>query len=883
MSVENLSVNEQPEEPEINETAEPTPEMDEIQADEPPRPLDFPELLQALDSPEEDDQLAALDSLATIKVSNLEIVRTLEKVAVHDPSDRLRTAALEALTAPAHQGIQARHSRLAVYNRKIIHTEIERWEQDNIISAEQATVLRTRYPVATTTAAKAAKKERRERPRSLKELLLSEAAVQTALYLGAFFVIAAAFIFALALEAARGPILTLVAGAGFGTAVVLFKRLRQASFVFFTIGSTLIPITAGVLIDQVGFLDRLSDPVWMAVWVVLALVWIIGTYFYRSKLFSMLALWSATTAAFMLGETVDISEYLHLLLVAVVTLFGLGGAHLLRHWRGIKLFWPLFAAVQLQEAALLLFSAVIVTGSSPAGNLAGRLWWLVLAVIWLMGTGFYTFSFAITKFELFPLVAVIALLPVPLFALGIFNPGVRTVAIVAWVWGAILAASGLGIAKSKRKFIHTYWFWLLGSSAAVFILAAILGLNELLGLGIGILLGVSVVYLLLTIWQRRTFTWTGALVATLGAYLAIFGTKPIQRLEIPYEFVFLFPGILHLMGELAVRKSRSISARWIWPVRILGLLALGASGAFALVNGLNTPWNSVITFSIIAFFAAVYALWDGRTLIGVITTAALAGAIPYIVSGLNWDHWLILVYGLASLYWLGSLVLNLIGKRLEWSNLLRVSGLVLGTVGAFTAPAQGGALSIFGTAVIASFFVVEGLRLKNVWLGFPANLLYLGAYFMALLELDISEPQFFSIGAALLGIVMHYLLVRGKNYFAAGFTGVIAQLILLSTTYIQMVSNDEFIYFFVIFLQSLVLLVYGLIVRARSFVITPIIFVVVSVITVAFSVLSGMATILMIGCTGTILLGLGVLALLMRPRISQATAELGEKLGGWRG
>jgi len=89
--------------------------------------------------------------------------------------------------------------------------------------------------------------------------LLSEAAVKTALYLGAFFVIAAAFIFAIALEAARVPILTVFAAAGYGTALELFKRLRPASFVFFTIGSCLIPITAGVLIDQIAALARFSD------------------------------------------------------------------------------------------------------------------------------------------------------------------------------------------------------------------------------------------------------------------------------------------------------------------------------------------------------------------------------------------------------------------------------------------------------------------------------------------------------------------------------------------------------------------------------------------------------------------------------------------------
>jgi len=130
---------------------------------------------------------------------------------------------------------------------------------------------------------------------------------------------------------------------------------------------------------------------------------------------------------------------------------------------------------------------------------------------------------------------------------------------------------------------------------------------------------------------------------------------------------------------------------------------------------------------------------------------------------------------------------------------------------------------------------------------------------------------------------MHYLLVRNKDFLAAIITGVIAQLILLSTTYIQMVANDEFIFFFIIFLQSLVLLVYGLVVRAKSFVIPPLVFVILSVITVAFSVLSGLSTIIMIGCTGVVLLALGIIALLMRERITKATVELGSKLGGWQG
>ncbi|MCJ7566617.1 MAG: hypothetical protein MUO58_03655, partial [Anaerolineales bacterium] len=128
----------------------------------------------------------------------------------------------------------------------------------------------------------------------------------------------------------------------------------------------------------------------------------------------------------------------------------------------------------------------------------------------------------------------------------------------------------------------------------------------------------------------------------------------------------------------------------------------------------------------------------------------------------------------------------------------------------------------------------------------------------------------------------HYLLVRGNNLIAAFLTGLVSQLILLSTTYVQMVSSDKLSFFFILFFQSLVMLIYGLVVRARSFIIVPIIFVLLSVITVAFSVLSGIPTAIIIGCTGFFLLLLGILSLALRKQMLDATDRLGEMLGGWR-
>ena len=86
------------------------------------------------------------------------------------------------------------------------------------------------------------------------------------------------------------------------------------------------------------------------------------------------------------------------------------------------------------------------------------------------------------------------------------------------------------------------------------------------------------------------------------------------------------------------------------------------------------------------------------------------------------------------------------------------------------------------------------------------------------------------------------------------------------------------IYFVVLFFQSLAVLVYGIVIRSRSLTFFPIGFVVLGVVTVVYSALKGVATIFLIGCTGVILLMLGVFAVLARERIS----KLSEKISDWK-
>ena len=107
-------------------------------------------------------------------------------------------------------------------------------------------------------------------------------------------------------------------------------------------------------------------------------------------------------------------------------------------------------------------------------------------------------------------------------------------------------------------------------------------------------------------------------------------------------------------------------------------------------------------------------------------------------------------------------------------------------------------------------------------------------------------------------------------------------MILLSTTYIQMVATGRFLFFLVLFAQALVVLTYGLVVRSRSLVGTPLVLVVLGVITVVISALSGLPALLLVGCTGFLLLLLGIAALLQRERLLSVSSRLSGRLTGWQ-
>jgi len=276
-------------------------------------------------------------------------------------------------------------------------------------------------------------------------------------------------------------------------------------------------------------------------------------------------------------------------------------------------------------------------------------------------------------------------------------------------------------------------------------------------------------------------------------------------------------------------------------------------------------------------FFAVYALLYNQPMIGYVSTVSMPLTVFFSLRAAEQQRWLFPIIAVAVLFYAIGFFLRHTNRE-KWAEVLLFSGLGLATITVLLAPFQpGGIEKAIPIAIAATLFAVEAFRLRNVWLAFPANGLYLISYFTLLIELNVDQPQYFSIGAALLGMLMHYLLTRAESRTGAIFMGTVSQLALLGTSYVQLISTSQVGYFFVLFFQSLVIIFYGLYMRSRSLVFAPIAIVVLATLTILYSALQNLSLVIIIGVSGLILLTLGILAVLMRERITSFV----EKFNDW--
>ena len=348
-------------------------------------------------------------------------------------------------------------------------------------------------------------------------------------------------------------------------------------------------------------------------------------------------------------------------------------------------------------------------------------------------------------------------------------------------------------------------------------------------------------------------------------------------------YIALAVSLLWLGLDAVLYKTYPAPRLLAWPVRGLGgALALG-NAVYLLFKGIDEPRTAMICFGFYSVFLLIYSLLYQQPILGYSVTLSFVFALLYALRTFGWNEWFLPITAVSALYYGAGQLLekdrvnNSEQNKMSWSFMLWTSGLGIGLITSFIAPLRGGLSAAIPSAVSATMVSVEALKRRNVWLGFPANALYLMSYFILLMELHVDEPQFFSMGAALLGMIQHYLLTRTGSKAGAFIMGMASQLVLLGTTYIQMVNTEHVSYFFVLFLQSIVVIVYGLIIRSRSLTFMPIGLAVLGVITVLYSALKALNTVVLIGCTGIILLMLGILAVLLRERIT----KLGEQLSQW--
>ena len=360
---------------------------------------------------------------------------------------------------------------------------------------------------------------------------------------------------------------------------------------------------------------------------------------------------------------------------------------------------------------------------------------------------------------------------------------------------------------------------------------------------------------------------------TIGAYLILlqFNIQEPAYHILAYSIVWLSTDLL---AHLTFANPRPLK----WAVRVIGI-ALSTINLFVLFNaGSNVDTKiAVIGYGMYAALSLTFSLVYKQPNISYAFTSTFALFIGFLFHWLGVDKWIHPVIAVAIMYYIIGFIFRSTNRAQGWEHPLIYSGLGLGIVTSIASPTVGNLDAALPAALAATLWAIEAFVKKNAWLALPANGLYLFAYFIILVKLDVNEPQFFSIGTALLGLIQHYLLVRSGSKTGAFIMGLLSQFVLLGTTYIELIGKDNLWYFFALFIQSIIVLIYGIAIRSRSLTFSPIGFVILGVITIIYSALKNEATILLIGCTGIILLLLGITAVLLRERIT----KLSERLNDW--
>ncbi len=834
------------------------------------------EILNALKSAEDETRRSGISRLQSLNYGSESTRKELERIALHDANESIREEAKRALDLPSQKYISSRLTSLPKTYRHLIVNEIDTWEKDGLLKKESAEVIRKRYDFDFAPQPQPKETPQPETPQpTLTQTLLSETSVKIALYLGAFFVIASAAIFAALIEMARLPILIFGSVIFGGLALAIKRKLPQPSFALFIVFSFFLLITANVLDESLSLSTKLTAVYWTAIFLTTALIWSGGTWLYDSRFFSIAAFASLTLAFYRAGNIFESNAEVYPLLLGVAALLGLAGVKGLQLWRGEKFALPLFLTTQVLQAGVFIASFSIFVWQLFDEEVSS-IRHLTHIAAWGLAFVFYAGSNWLYRFPLFPWFAAGALLGLPWFVNAAFELTDFTSVIPFLLWSIILALTSETARRVEKAREYSLPI-LVASIFTSFFTLNFAFMHQILTALICALIFFTI-YASIHFIHARKWLWAAALLHFIAGYFAFFALPQFEKVDIFFGYQLAGLSVIFLLSELltdVLVKNMEIQNK-LHPLtlRLYGaFFTLTAFIVYAFTN--DEPLSASIMFFVYALLFGIYTFGKAKAAYGYLSSIFFTLAAIYLFQRLEIDAWHWAITALAVMYFIGGMAIQ---KYPSWSAMLKNSGLGMGALAAISAWYYGGLASAIPAAVAATLFAIEAFSRRNVWLGFPANALYLLSYFIILVELNVEQPQFFSVGAALLGIIQHYLLSRAEGKVWTFITGMVSQLTLLGTTYIQMVNTEQLGYFFVLFLQAMAVILYGVIIRSRSLVFTPIGILVLGLFTVLYSALKGISAVILVGCSGVVLLMLGILAVIMRERLAKVT----EKLSGWK-
>lgn len=718
------------------------------------------EIYQNLQSENDVVILQSLAALQTLNFSSEAIRQKVEQLALKNANADIRNDALAVLNTPAHRTVRQRLSTLTMDRgiRYAILKEIEVWEKSELLEKQNAEVIRRRYdfdlapqpkpkpassaqaeftPSAEAPAPVAAPSPQvppEPRP-TLLQTLTSEASIKVYLYLGAFFVIAAAAILGAVVPELRLPILivgTLIFG---GLSLAIKKRLPQPSFPLFIVFSFLLPITANSLEeslrDAFGLSQTFVDGYWAMVFVVMAIIWLGSTWLYESRLFSITSFGALLLAALRIGSMFDAEPAIYSLLIGMAALLGLAGTHLLKKWRNDKFSMPLFLAVQSAQAINLAISFIgfAITTFEPSSE---PLWNLVTFATWGIAAIFYVMSNGLYPFFAFPWLVAAALVPMPWFIATAFNLESFGSAIILMVWGGIANIFSEGLNRLERA--QKYSLPMLVASMPSLALAILTGFVHEVWLGMALATGCAILLTALHILRTRWWLWTFALLNMIVAYFAFFQLELVQRFDIFIGYQVIGIGILFLLPDLFLKKDWSINPAWRLPLRVFGTVFIGFLSVALLLQ--DESRHAAICYFILVLFMSIYALAYQNAYIAYLPATYLPLGIVFALDAFNLDLWLPALSALAILYYLAGVFLR---SKENWDSMLRISALALGAslsiAAIFLTKETGGWYAV----VMGLLFIAEMHVRKNGWFEIGAPLLFTTGIALILQDFEVTR------------------------------------------------------------------------------------------------------------------------------------------------